>query len=698
MKTPPGLLFATLLFWGWQSGLLLAGAGAGAALEAALVLNWRWDLEDGDFNRIWSFCVLVIVASAAYIFTTNEASGGGLAGLFRDASAHNANETSMLTAVAVLRWLPLAFLPLVVAQIYNVRPSVPLTTVSLVLRWRQRRGSQSFSGRYLDISYPYFMVCTFSAGVHVNQGTQTYFWGQSLLILWALWTVRPRRFGHKAGAGALAAVIALGFLGQLGINQGERLMQNFNAQWMARFFRTRTDATQSVTAIGHIGNLKLSPRIVIRLEPKQVGVVPTYLREASYRNYHSLNQTWYAVGARNDFADVSHAPNDDTTWTLAPGKTNSASVTIACYLNGWSQELGEPEGLLPLPTGSGRLKNLPVLSLKMNRIGAVLAAGPGLTIFDADYGAGATFDSPPDTSTNQLDLQVPANEIPALKKVIAEINITDPNTAEILPAVARFFFSKFTYSTWQGPDKPANNVSPVARFLLNHRSGHCEYFATATVLLLRQLGIPARYAVGYSVHETSGSGFVVRERDAHAWCLVWNGKTWEDFDTTPASWLAMEGHHAAFTDWLSDAKSWLGFQIEKFRWRQTHLRQYLLWMLIPVMAVLLYYIIFRRRAKSRAARKITVMPAAVNWPGQDSPFYRLERKLAEHNLARPTGQPLSSWLEAVLAEPTLTNLKAALPELLQLHYRSRFDPAGLTDAEKHRLGQRVDSVLRALQQ
>jgi transglutaminase-like putative cysteine protease len=48
------------------------------------------------------------------------------------------------------------------------------------------------------------------------------------------------------------------------------------------------------------------------------------------------------------------------------------------------------------------------------------------------------------------------------------------------------------------------NETPLARFLLRTRSGHCEYFATATVLLLRQLGIPARYAVGYAVHEASG--------------------------------------------------------------------------------------------------------------------------------------------------------------------------------------------------
>ena len=49
----------------------------------------------------------------------------------------------------------------------------------------------------------------------------------------------------------------------------------------------------------------------------------------------------------------------------------------------------------------------------MNKTGAVLADGPGLVIFDAHYGPGATIDSPPGTGTN-LDLIVPTNEIPAL--------------------------------------------------------------------------------------------------------------------------------------------------------------------------------------------------------------------------------------------------------------------------------------------
>ena len=296
--------------------------------------------------------------------------------------------------------------------------------------------------------------------------------------------------------------------------------------------------------------------------------------------------------------------------------------------------------MLPLPTGSGRLENLPAYILQKNSEGAVLAEGPGLVIFDARYGSGATIDSTPDNvpAETNLDLSVPTNEVPALDSVISEMKISGTNEEQKLLAVQNFFSSKFTYSVWQGKDKLATtNETPLARFLLTSRSGHCEYFATATVLLLRELGIPARYAVGYYVHEASGDGYVVRERDAHAWCLVWDRRTqtWKDFDTTPASWVGIEGKRASVMQWLSDFGSWIGFQIAKFRWGQSNLREYIFWGLIPVLVLLLYQIIFRRGRRRQTPPETGKFDAAISWPGLDSEFYQLERKLAALGVNTP---------------------------------------------------------------
>jgi hypothetical protein len=270
-----------------------------------------------------------------------------------------------------------------------------------------------------------------------------------------------------------------------------------------------------------------------------------------------------------------------------------------------------------------------------------------------------------------------------------------------LLAVQQFFAAKFSYSIWLGPDKLARtNETALSRFLLQSRSGHCEYFATATVLLLRQLGIPARYAVGYAVHEPSGPGYVVRERDAHAWCLAWDErtKTWQDFDTTPSSWVAVEGRRASALQWVSDFGSWFRFEIAKFRWGQTNLRQYILWALAPMLAFLLYQIVFRRKRKRGSKSKTGKAAAAIFWPGLDSEFYALERQLAARGVPRQPSEPLAGWLARALDEPALADLRNPLQELLRLHYCHRFDPSGLSDPERETLAREAKICLDILSQ
>src|ERR1019366_1473265 len=206
-----------------------------------------------------------------------------------------------------------------------------------------------------------------------------FFWGLCILISWALWRFRSRRSSILAWALALAVAMVLGSFGQRGIGALQLYIENYDAQWLARFMRPATDPMETITTMGQIGERKLSGRIVIRLQTKNGGPPPEYLREASYRAYSPAKKSWYA-GARSDFDHNTVSPeHDQTTWVLLP-KTNTASVNIACYLDGRSLKTGNPQGLLPLPAGSGRLENLPAYLLQRNDEGAVLAEGPGLRI------------------------------------------------------------------------------------------------------------------------------------------------------------------------------------------------------------------------------------------------------------------------------------------------------------------------------
>ena len=696
MKIPPFLLLATLAFWGWQSGLLWVGVALGGVVESSRFIKARFDLADEVFRRIWNLCIVLTLAVAAIVFTTNDEGGGGLIG---NPTVNNASNATVHTATTLLRWLPMTLFLFVAAQKFSERGAIPLSAISLTFRRRRHKAGDAAPEREVDFSYPYFMACLFAAGFHPNLGAPTYFFGQCILLAWAIWPARSRRSGIFIWAAAMALAVAFGYGGTRSIGLLAQVSQGFDARLLSWMLQPKTDSKQSMTSMGRIGKLKLSPRIVIRLEPINGSSAPAYLREATYHSYHSPSQTWQSGAAGNEFVDVP-AEAGGLNWNLLPGVTNQSAARIACYLNGWSAELKVPEGLLPLPTGSSRLENVPlnVAAIKMNRTGAVMASGPGLIIFNARFGSGATFDSPPDTSTNLWDLSVPTNEAAALDKVILEMKISGTNEGHKFQAVQNFFADKFTYSTWQGADKLATtNATPLGRFLLSSRSGHCEYFATATVLLLRELKIPARYAVGYSVHEASGKGYVVRGRDAHAWCLAWNSrkKIWEDFDTTPGSWIATEEQRASMWQWLSDGWSWLRFQIAKFRWGQTHLRQYVLWGMVPVLAALLFQIIFRRRKRKTAVQNKNVAEKKF-WPGLDSEFYRLEKILAARGVPRQPSEPLADWLERTSAEPALAQLRAPLQELLRLHYRHRFDPNGLDVADRKLLAQKVRDCLESL--
>jgi hypothetical protein len=139
--------------------------------------------------------------------------------------------------------------------------------------------------------------------------------------------------------------------------------------------------------------------------------------------------------------------------------------------------------------------------------------------------------------------------------------LQNKSPSEILKIIERSFQSDFTYSLkLTGKNQ---QLTPLSTFLLQNRTGHCEYFASATTLLLRTVGIPARYAVGYSVHEFSNleKQYVVRNRHAHAWTLVYINDKWQAFDSTPADWRGIENATVSPLSAITDFCSFLGFQL-----------------------------------------------------------------------------------------------------------------------------------------
>ncbi|MDQ2820658.1 MAG: DUF3488 and transglutaminase-like domain-containing protein [Pseudomonadota bacterium] len=78
---------------------------------------------------------------------------------------------------------------------------------------------------------------------------------------------------------------------------------------------------------------------------------------------------------------------------------------------------------------------------------------------------------------------------------------------------------------------------PVDQFLFDTRSGFCEHFSSAFVVLMRAAGVPARVVTGYQGGDTNPvDGYMtVRQSDAHAWAEIWLGnRGWVRVDPTAA--------------------------------------------------------------------------------------------------------------------------------------------------------------------
>jgi transglutaminase-like putative cysteine protease len=97
--------------------------------------------------------------------------------------------------------------------------------------------------------------------------------------------------------------------------------------------------------------------------------------------------------------------------------------------------------------------------------------------------------------------------------------------------------SRYTYNLDLGPplrDTAGRVVEPVRTFYETRR-GYCVQFATAMILMARAEGIPARMAIGFLPGSRTGSEYIVRASDAHAWPeLYFEGYGWIRFEPTPA--------------------------------------------------------------------------------------------------------------------------------------------------------------------
>jgi hypothetical protein len=673
------LVGAALLFWGWQTGSLPVAAVLACILEGSRIVNQRWDFSEADLKRIWNLCSLLFIGALAMALIADQGMG-----LLDNSPRRNSPAARIAalnkTAKAMFlffQWLPLVFFPVAAAQAYGYAHGIKLVTFSWFLRRRALRSGAPDAGE-LNVSFPYFAVCVLAASTSTEHA-EFFFAGMTILLVWALWTHRVRRFAPAITAAVILVICAGGYAGNYGMRELQRIVTALDSALLSRFSGRDFDPQRHRSLLGAIGRVKGSSKIVLWVKTDGAAS-PPLLREACYDQFTS--PVWHT--SDREFNNTV-SESDQATWLLV---TNQPQQFVHI-----SRMLPGGRGLLAFPNGAAELRRLPVFVLQTNTMAVLKAgSGPGYVSYDVGYTQGAGIDRPPTAE----DERVSPKEEPVIGEIAAELNLaglTAENPTKAVHAVQKFFQQNFTYSTWLEPPKRSRGTnSPIARFLRETHKGHCEYFASATVLLLRQAKIPARYAVGYSVQEGARGKYVVRDRHAHAWCLAWINGSWTDVDTTPPSWSAIEAARAPWWEPVSDA--WTNFmkQFSRLRWSGVNYRKYFMWALAPAV-VGVAVLIYRRRQWTRSDALLTLKGKRFI-PGLDSEFYLVADRLRELGFDRQPGEALGAWL--VRIEASAPRNGVPLGDLLRLHYRYRFDPAGLQTDERRFLREKAKAWLESV--
>ena len=600
MTTPVWLQAAGLVLWGVAMGHWMIGALLAALRWVASSGTWRLNLLDRHLKRAVDLSAVALVLTLVGFV----ASLGVPNGLY-----------------AALGWLPAVLSPLLLMEALGV---APLRIRHLAISLRHSGGSEA--ERPVQLGTPYFAAIMLAASVKAEPSSSLVWALAALMVAWLLAVRRGRHLPHSSGAAILAMLIALVMAYGLGIGlqRAQGALQDLDMDLLSN---ADTDPYQSRTRIGDLGRLKLSGRILWRVEQTAPAVIPLRLRTGVFSTY--ITGTW--VARQDSFHPIAQASEPGPPSLKLHGRSDRGLA------------------LVPVPPDAGYLGG-DLGHLEKNAYGVVRAsdAPPLLDVAVHRSHAGAAI------QIGTADLWVPPGFSGLLQRLPELAALEKRSERERVAGLEAWFAKNFRYTLFLGDAQ--RGARDVERFLLVDRAGHCEYFATSTVLLLRALGIPARYVTGYVLQEYSQreKSFLIRQRHAHAWVEALVDGNWVEVDTTPSSWISAEEDTASFWQPVFDLANFASFRFSEWqRDLPTEEHHGLVWLSGIVMVVAIGWLgriramrMWKFKQPKAAAIRRQQQPASA----QVCAFRELEGELATLGLGRHLNEPARAWLDRVARE------------------------------------------------
>lgn len=643
----PFILAFGLLLWGWQTQNMLA------AIVMALIIEWsrlsevKWDISDKDFNRIADLTAISFIIFSIYQF--NEHGAHGIFSIFAN--------------------LPFLFFPILVAQIYSKAASVHRSSIFMSLRNMQDWINENYPER-LDLRAPYLVISIVSASAG-NTRTILFYIFICLILAYGLYFVRSKRYNLITWIIVLVLTCIGGYGLQYSMILTQARVELLVGDFLEQFHWRNRSPDKTNTAIGSIGKLKLSDQIHLRVKTDNILTQPVILHEAAYSTYS------IGIWRNNQSAFTVIDPElNGREWNISKSPTQFESLTI-------SAQLYQDKGVIPIPNGTFRIDNISAIELDRNNLGTVrLENKPGWNTYDVHYNEIPYQDSLP----VEDDLRIHDLYSPVIRKISDELQLGNLQPANAIVVIKDYFKNNFKYNLNQS--YKFKGTSRIHDFLLYSRQGHCEFFATATTLLLRAANIPARYNVGYAVHEFSNleNRYIARARDAHSWATAYVNGRWHIIDTTPPAWIFIESQDEPWWIGMTDIYSWLKFLYSDWKNiegdEEFNFYPY-------VLGILFIILILRLKSLQQFKRFVTSMNKKPDHNNVESVINTLIQHIEKYYPNRMPGETVAGWIGRIGLSPDYYDLG----NIIKLYYQSRFDPRTQDNESLIRLRKKIQDFV-----
>ncbi len=283
----------------------------------------------------------------------------------------------------------------------------------------------------------------------------------------------------------------------------------------------------------------LGSEVVLRVRAQ----FPDYWRGQTFTNFDGRSWTVDSdAGSRSDGPDhtieptVGDVPRSDSeseqfiqtfyAEVNLPNIVFAASRAERVLLEAplWTRPDGALRAEVVLPAGSAYT----VVSQRSSATGESLRAEGDITRAD----------------TPGVFLQLPPSTTPRTRELAAQL--AAPTTYDTILAIQAWLSQNVAYDLFA--PVPPQGADAVDDFLFESREGFCEQIATATAIMLRTLGVPARIATGYvpSDRDAIAGVWISRASDAHAWVEVrFPSYGWVAFDPTASVPLSGEAEQTS---------------------------------------------------------------------------------------------------------------------------------------------------------